>query len=78
MGTNCATAILQKQAQKQIKENEHTEKAQNNPFSLLHKHDEVVDMKEDSVGFTVFSSSDPLVHLLILFSSMDLKYEIIQ
>ena len=34
-------------------------KLKNNSFSLLHKDDEVVDMKKDSVGFTDSSSSDP-------------------
>ena len=43
-----------------MKEKEQAEKSQRNPFSVLHKDDEVVCMEEKSVVFTDSSSSDHL------------------
>ena len=39
-------------------------KAQTNPFSVLHKDDEVVDIEEDSVVFIDSSSSDHLTTII--------------
>ena len=46
--------------EKELKEKEQAEKSQQNPFSVLHKDDEVVCMEEESVVFTDSSSSDHL------------------
>ena len=43
-----------------MKEKEQAEKAQQNPYSVLHKDDEEVCMGEESVVFTDSSSSDYL------------------
>ena len=43
-----------------MKEKEQAEKAQQNPYSVLHKDDEEVCMEEESVVFTDSSSSDHL------------------
>ena len=46
--------------EKELKEKEQAVKAQQNPYSVLHKDDEEVCMEEESVVFTDSSSSDHL------------------
>ena len=46
--------------EKELKEKEEAEKAQQNPYSVLHKDDTEVCMEEESVVFTESASSDHL------------------
>ena len=52
--------FIKDKQEKELKEKEQAEKSQQNPFSVLHKDDEVVCMEEESVVFTDSSSFDHL------------------
>ena len=52
--------FIKDKQEKELKEKEQAEKSQQNPFSVLHKDDEVVCMEEESVVFTDSASSDHL------------------
>ena len=52
--------MQKKKQQKELKEKEQAEKAEQNPFSVLRKDNKEVCMEEDSVVFTDSSSSDHL------------------
>ena len=52
--------FIKDKQEKELKEKEQAEKSQQNPFSVLHKDDEVACMEEESVVFTDSSSSDHL------------------